>query len=125
MMKIMVVDDEQDVAFLFKQRFRKEVREGLVEFVFALSGDEAFKYLKSFTPPDVVLILSDINMPGMTGIELLKMVKENFPQLKVCMITAYGDEHNFKTAMAYGAAEYFTKPIDFEKLKKEMFPAMA
>ena len=125
MMKIMVVDDEQDVALLFRQRFRKEVKEGLVEFVFALSGDEAMRYLKSFSPPDVVLILSDINMPGMTGIELLKIVKENFPFLKVCMITAYGDEHNFKTAMAYGAAEYFTKPLDFEKLKKEMFAATA
>ncbi len=117
----MVVDDEQDVEFLFRQRFRKEVRDGLLELVFALSGDDAMKYLESVTPLDVVCILSDINMPGMTGIELLKMVKEKFPHLKVCMITAYGDDHNFKTAMAYGAAEYFTKPIDFEKLQKEMF----
>jgi two-component system, response regulator, stage 0 sporulation protein F len=123
MMKIMVVDDEQDVALLFRQRFRKEVKEGLVEFVFTFSGDDALKYLSSISPPDVVLILSDINMPGMTGIELLKMVKERFPHLKVCMITAYSDEHNFKTAMAYGAAEYFTKPLDFEKLRKEMFAA--
>ena len=120
-MKIMVVDDERDVELLFRGRFRKEVKEGLVEFIFTLSGDDAMKYLKSVSPPDVVLILSDINMPGMTGIELLKMVKEDFPHLKVCMITAYGDEHNFKSAMAYGAAEYFTKPLDFEKLKKEMF----
>jgi len=123
MMKIMVVDDERDVELLFRGRFRKEMKEGLVEFIFTLSGDDAMKYLKSVSPPDVVLILSDINMPGMTGIELLKMVKENFPHLKVCMITAYGDEHNFKSAMAYGAAEYFTKPLDFEKLKKEMFAA--
>lgn len=121
----MVVDDEQDVELLFRQRFRKEMKEGIVEFVFALSGDNAMKYLRSVSPPEVVLILSDINMPGMTGIELLKMVKENFPHLKVCMITAYGDEHNFKSAMAYGAAEYFTKPLDFEKLKKEMFAATA
>ena len=119
----MVVDDERDVELLFRGRFRKEMKEGLVEFIFTLSGDDAMKYLKSVSPPDVVLILSDINMPGMTGIELLKMVKENFPHLKVCMITAYGDEHNFKSAMAYGAAEYFTKPLDFEKLKKEMFAA--
>jgi two-component system response regulator (stage 0 sporulation protein F) len=125
MMKIMVVDDEQDVALLFRQRFRKEIKEGSVEFVFTFSGDDAMKYLGSISPPDVVLILSDINMPGMTGIELLKMVKERFPHLKVCMITAYGDEHNFKTAMAYGAAEYFTKPLDFEKLRKEMFAISA
>jgi YesN/AraC family two-component response regulator len=121
MIKILVVDDEQDVELLFRQRFRKDMREGRVEFVFALSGDQAMKYLESVTPPDVVCILSDINMPGMTGLELLKAVKERFPDLKVCMITAYGDDHNFKTAMAYGAAEYFTKPLDFEKLQKEMF----
>ena len=125
MIKIMVVDDEQDVELLFRQRFRKEMRDGIVEFVFALSGDAAMKYLESVSPPDVVCILSDINMPGMTGIELLKMVKEKFPHLKVCMITAYGDDQNFKTAMACGAAEYFTKPLDFEKLHKEMFPVTA
>jgi YesN/AraC family two-component response regulator len=123
MIKILVVDDEQDVELLFRQRFRKDMREGRVEFVFALSGDLALKYLESVTPPDVVCILSDINMPGMTGLELLKAVKERFPDLKVCMITAYGDDHNFKTAMAYGAAEYFTKPLDFEKLQKEMYAA--
>ncbi len=125
MMKFLVVDDEQDVELLFRQRFRKEVRDGLMELVFAFSGDEALNYLQSVTPPDVVCILSDINMPGMTGLELLKAVKEKFPYLKVCMITAYGDDHNFKTAMAYGAAEYFTKPLDFEKLQKEMFAVSA
>lgn len=117
----MVVDDEHDVELLFRQRFRKELKEGTVNFVFSFSGDEAVQYLKSLEPQDVVLILSDINMPGMNGIELLKAVKQDYPQLKVCMITAYGDEQNFKSAMAYGAAEYFTKPIDFDKLKQEMF----
>ena len=120
-MKIMVVDDEQDVEILFRQRFRKEIKEGRIEFVFTFSGDDAVRYLQSLKPFDVVLILSDINMPGMTGLELLKIVKEQYPHLKVCMITAYGDEQNFKTAMAYGAAEYYTKPLDFEKLRKEMF----
>jgi len=103
-----------------------EKKSGMVLWlVFALSGEDAMKYLQSISPPDVVCILSDINMPGMTGIDLLKMVKEKFPHLKVCMITAYGDDQNFKTAMAYGAAEYFTKPLDFEKLQKEMFAVTA
>ncbi len=116
----MIVDDERDVEFLFRQRFRRELREGTIQFCFAFSGDEALAYLRSLTTPDVVLILSDINMPGMTGLELLKTVKTHFAQLKVCMITAYGDQHNYQTAMQYGADDYFTKPIDFEKLKKEV-----
>lgn len=119
-MKILIVDDEQDVEFLFRQRFRKELREGTLEFHFAFSGDDALSYLKNLTPLDIVFILSDINMPGMTGLELLKSVKDQFPQLKVCMITAYNDEHNYKTAMEYGAEKYLTKPIDFDKLRKEV-----
>ncbi len=119
-MKILIVDDEQDVEFLFRQRFRKELREGLLEFHFAFSGEDALSYLKNLTPLDIVFILSDINMPGMTGLEMLKNVKEYFPQLKVCMITAYSDEQNYKTAMEYGAEKYLTKPIDFEKLRKEV-----
>ena len=120
-MKVMVVDDERDIEFLFRQRFRKELKDGTVEFYFAFSGEEALTHLRRFTPPDVVLILSDINMPGMTGLELLRTVKANHPDLKICMITAYGDEHNYQTAMQYGADEYYTKPIDFEKLKREVF----
>ncbi len=119
-MKVMVVDDERDVEFLFRQRFRKEIREGAIELVFAFSGDEALALLRGLSTPDVVLVLSDINMPGMTGLELLKNVKESFSQLRVCMITAYGDETNYKTAMQFGAEDYFTKPLDFDKLKKEV-----
>jgi YesN/AraC family two-component response regulator len=119
-MKVMVVDDERDVEFLFRQRFRKEIREGTIEFFFAFSGDEALAYLRSLAAPDVVLVLSDINMPGMTGLELLKLVKEDFSHLRVCMITAYSDETNYKTAMQFGAEEYLTKPLDFDKLKKEV-----
>jgi len=119
-MKILIVDDEHDVEFLFRQRFRRELREGVLEFHFAFSGEEALAYLKNLTPLDIVFILSDINMPGMTGLEMLKHVKEQFPQLKVCMITAYGDEQNYKIAMEYGAEKYFTKPIDFDKLRKEV-----
>lgn len=119
-MKIMVVDDERDVEMLYRQRFRREVRDGTLEFLFAFSAQEALDRLKSLTPLDVVFILSDINMPGMTGLELLKHVKENFAQLKVCMITAYSDETNYKTAMEYGAEYYFTKPIDFERLRQDV-----
>src|SRR6266849_3561003 len=114
-MKILIVDDEHDVEFLFRQRFRRELREGVLEFHFAFSGEEALAYLKNLTPLDIVFILSDINMPGMTGLEMLKHVKEQFPQLKVCMITAYGDEQNYKIAMEYGAEKYFTKPIDLDR----------
>jgi YesN/AraC family two-component response regulator len=119
-MKIMIVDDERDVEILFRQQFRKEVREGLIDLCYAFSGEEALEYLRSLSPPDVVCILSDINMPGINGLELLKVVKEKYPQIRVSMITAYGDEYNFKTAMSTGAEHYFTKPIDFTQIKKDM-----
>ena len=119
-MKIMIVDDERDVEILFRQQFRREVRDGLIDLCYAFSGEEALEYLESQTPPDVVCILSDINMPGINGLELLKAVKERYPQIRVSMITAYGDEYNFKTAMSTGAEHYFTKPIDFVQIKKDM-----
>ena len=119
-MKIMIVDDEKDVEILFRQQFRKEVREGRIDLCYAFSGEEALEYLRSQTPPDVVCILSDINMPGINGLELLKAVKEKYPQIRVSMITAYGDEHNFNTAMSTGAEHYLTKPIDFVRIKKDM-----
>lgn len=120
-MKVMVVDDERDVEFLFRQRFRREIREGTIEFVFRFSGAEALDYLKGPSAPDIVHVLSDINMPGMSGIELLKAVKESFSQLRMSMISAYGDETNYKAAMQFGADQYLTKPLDFEKLKKDVF----
>ena len=119
-MKIMIVDDERDIEILFRQQFRKEVREGLVDLCYAFSGEEALEYLRSLSPPDVVCILSDINMPGINGLELLRVVKEKYPQIRVSMITAYGDEYNFKTAMSTGAEHYITKPIDFTQIKKDM-----
>ena len=119
-MKIMIVDDERDVEVLFRQQFRKEVREGRVDLCYAFSGEEALEYLGSLSPPDVVCMLSDINMPGINGLELLKTVKERYPQIRVSMITAYGVEQNFETAMSTGAEHYFTKPIDFVQIKKDM-----
>jgi two-component system response regulator (stage 0 sporulation protein F) len=117
-MKIMIVDDEHDVEILFRQQFRREVKDGRVELCYAFSGEEALRYLNATTPPDVVWVLSDINMPGMTGLELLKVLKEQYPTIHVSMITAYGDEHNFRTAMSTGAEHYFTKPIDFDQVKR-------
>lgn len=120
MIKILIVDDERDVELLFRQKFRKEVRSGLLELAFAFSGDEALKLLDSEHPPEVVYVFSDINMPGMTGLELLEKIKGQFPSISVSMISAYGDSENYKKAMESGAKEFFTKPIDFDSLRKEI-----
>ncbi len=119
-MRILVVDDEKDVEILFRQKFRKEVRDKSLELVFAFSGQEALDMLEKSEPPKVVYIFSDINMPGMTGLELLDKVKSRFPQIKVSMISAYGDKENYDKAIKSGAKEFFTKPIDFNSLKKEI-----
>ena len=120
-MKILVVDDEKDVQILFEQRFRKEIRENLIEFVFAFSGEEALVYLNQHEH-EAVLILSDINMPGMSGLELLENIKHKFhkPPPIVMMITAYGDSENFKIAKELGADDFLTKPVDFTSLKEKL-----
>ncbi|HKL15337.1 MAG TPA: response regulator [Balneolaceae bacterium] len=118
--KILVVDDEPDVEMLFRQKFRKEIRKGRLDLEFAFSGAEALEILKSNDPPEVMYIFSDINMPGMSGIELLRSVKKEFPAIKVSMISAYGDDENYRKAMDSGAKEFFTKPIDFTSLKDEI-----
>ena len=121
MRKILVVDDETDVQPLFEQRFRKEIRNGWVTFAFANSGEEALKYLDGHDR-EAVLILSDINMPGMSGIELLKTIKQHHysPPPVVMMITAYGDEENYTTAIKMGADDFLTKPLDFTLLKEKL-----
>jgi CheY-like chemotaxis protein len=118
--KVLIVDDEPDIELLFRQRFRKEIREGLMTFNFAFSADDALQYLKALHPFDVVLLLSDINMPGMNGLELVRRVKGDFPRLKVIMVTAYGDEANHMAALGYGADDFITKPVDFSILKERM-----
>lgn len=120
MMKILVVDDEKDVEMLFKQKFRKEIRANQVEMIFAFSGRDALEILGNTEPPDVMYIFSDINMPGMSGLELLDQVKAKYPTIKVSMISAYGDNDNYNKAIASGAKEFFTKPIDFNSLKDEI-----
>src|SRR4051812_12459636 len=120
-MKILVVDDEQDVQTLFEQRFRKEIRSGDMNFVFAFSGEDAIKYLHQHEH-EAVLILSDINMPGMSGLELLKKIKYEHkqPPPVVMMITAYGDSENYQTAVSLGADDFLTKPLDFTVLKEKL-----
>lgn len=119
-MKILIVDDERDVEMLFRQKFRKEIKNEDLELIFAFSGNEALEILGESDPPNVVYVFSDINMPGMTGLELLEKIKSRFPFIKVSMISAYGDSDNHDKAMSSGAKEFFTKPIDFISLKKEI-----
>ncbi len=120
-MKILVVDDEEDMQTLFQQRFRKEIRDGLVDFAFAISGEQALEYMKG-NDHEAVLILSDINMPGMSGLELLERIKQNYvtPPPIVMMITAYGDADNYEQAMKLGADDFLTKPVDFKLLKEKL-----
>ncbi len=120
-MKVLVVDDERDVQILFEQRFRKEIRNNEMVFAFAFSGEEALEYL-NLHQHEAVLILSDINMPGMSGLELLDRIKNKYktPPPKVMMITAYGDKENFDTAMRLGADDFLTKPVEFPVLKEKL-----
>jgi len=120
-MKILVVDDEKDIQPLFEQRFRKEIKNGDIDFVFAFSGEQALEYLVEYKH-EAVLILSDINMPGMTGLDLLDRIKQNYhePPPVVMMITAYGDHDNYKRAMEMGADDFITKPVDFTALKEKI-----
>jgi two-component system, chemotaxis family, chemotaxis protein CheY len=120
-MKILVVDDEKDVQVLFEQRFRREIKNGEMNFVFAFSGEDALAYLMQHKH-EAVLILSDINMPGMSGLELLKHIKQKYlkPPPVVMMITAYGDAENYNTAKELGADDFLTKPVDFILLKEKL-----
>jgi two-component system, chemotaxis family, chemotaxis protein CheY len=120
-MNILVVDDEQDMKMLFEQRFRKEIKSGILRFAFANSGEEALQYMNAHHH-EAVLILSDINMPGMSGLELLQHIKQKYeaPPPVVMMVTAYGDEENYSQAMKLGADDFLTKPLDFMLLKEKL-----
>lgn len=118
--KILIVDDETDVESLFLQKFRKEIKKGLDELDFAFSGNDALNLLESQDPPEIMYIFSAINMPGMSGLELLEYIKASYPNIKVSMISAYGDQENYDKAVQSGAKEFFTKPIDFGKIKDEV-----
>ena len=117
---ILIVDDENDVAELFRQRFRREVRQGTYVLHFAMSGEEALAKLDGEIEPQLIVILSDINMPGMDGLALLREIKARRPELPVMMVTAYGDDERRQRAVQYGASEFITKPVDFDSLKAQL-----
>jgi CheY-like chemotaxis protein len=117
---ILIVDDEPDVAELFRQRFRHEARQGTYVLHFAASGEEALSRLNGEVRPELIVILSDINMPGMDGLTLLREVKKRRPALPVMMVTAYGDDERRKRAAEGGAMDFLTKPVDFDTLKENL-----
>jgi len=117
---ILTVDDEADVAELFRQHFRREVRQGLYVLHFACSAEEALQMLTDGIRPQLIVILSDINMPGMDGLGLLREVKKSRPHMPVMMVTAYGDDERRRRASEYGATEFLTKPVDFAFLKAQL-----
>ena len=117
---ILVVDDEPDVEQLFRQQFRRDIRAGRFSMDFAQSGDSALRKINDAGTVPLILILSDINMPGMSGLELLPKAKASRPDVPVIMITAYGDETTRRKALEYGAETLLTKPIDFVALRNEI-----
>jgi CheY-like chemotaxis protein len=117
---ILVVDDEPDVAELFRQRFRRETRDGTYVIHFANSGEGALELLTEGIKPTLIVILSDINMPGMDGLTLLGEIKDRFPELPVMMVTAYGDDERRRRATDLGAFEFVTKPVDFDALRAQL-----
>ena len=122
-MQILIVDDERSIERLFLQRFRKEIRMGKIELHFAFSGAEALDFLANNDWSDL-LILSDVNMPNMSGLELLRIVKSEYPTLKVYMLTAYSDEKNRQQALALGASDFLNKPVNFNLLKEKILTAL-
>ena len=117
---VLVVDDERDVETLFRQQFRRELRSGDFIMEFALDGESALARIRSADDVNLILILSDINMPGMNGLDLLERAKQLRPDVPVVMITAYGDNETERKAHAGGAEGFFTKPIDFSRLRTEI-----
>jgi CheY-like chemotaxis protein len=117
---ILVVDDEPDVALLFRQRFRREARDGTYVMHFANSGEDALHQLANGIEPQLIVILSDINMPGMDGLHLLEKIKQRFADIPVMMVTAYGDDERRRRASDLGACEFLAKPVDFDALKAQL-----
>ena len=117
---ILVVDDEPDVEMLFRQQFRRDLREGRFGMEFVQSGDMALQRITDAAGVSLILILSDINMPGMTGLELLPKAKATRPDVPIMMVTAYGDAETKRKALEGGAEGLFTKPIDFGALRSEI-----
>jgi CheY-like chemotaxis protein len=117
---ILVVDDEPDVTDLFRQRFRRETRQRKYVMHFAASGEQALERLADEIEPTLIAVLSDINMPGVDGLELLGEIKQRHPDVPVMMVTAYGDDERRRRARELGAFEFITKPVDFDRLKAQL-----
>ncbi|MFZ1064835.1 MAG: response regulator [Pseudolabrys sp.] len=117
---ILVVDDEPDVEILFRQQFRRDLRAGRFTMEFAQSAPAALKCISGASAASLILILSDINMPGMSGLELLPKAKAMRPDVPIIMITAYGDADTKRKALENGAEALLTKPIDFGALRSEI-----
>jgi CheY-like chemotaxis protein len=115
--RILVVDDEADVEALFRQQFRREIRDGRFKMDFARSAAEALQLIDAVAGETLILILSDINMPGTSGLNLLPKLRAARPDVPVIMITAYGDAETKRRALEGGAEALFTKPIDFAALR--------
>ena len=113
--RLLVVDDEEDLELLIRQRFRRHIRQGELDFVFAHNGKEAIEKLAE--DPEIRLVLSDINMPVMDGLTLLSQLEEIRPEIRAVIVSAYGDMENIRTAMNRGAFDFVTKPIDFKDLE--------
>jgi DNA-binding NtrC family response regulator len=122
--RVLVVDDEPDVEPLFRQQFRREVRQGLYTLDFALSALAASAILDGPSDEKIILLVSDITMPGMSGLDLIEQVKVRRPDLPVLMISDYGDAERVKTALARGADGFLSKPVDFPKLKQDIMAVM-
>jgi len=122
---VLVVDDEPDVEALFRQQFRRDLRSQRFIMDFASSASDALSRIGSSIGQSLILILSDINMPGMTGLEMLPKVKEMRPDVPVIMITAYGDADTRRKALESGATGLLTKPIDFTLLREEIDTRLA
>ena len=123
--RVLVVDDEPDVEAMFRQQFRRETRQGLYTLDFALSARDALVRLDGCMGEEIALLVSDINMPGMSGLDLLPQVKARRPELPVFMISAYGDKDTVATALERGADKFLTKPVDFSRLKQDVSSAIA
>jgi len=117
---ILVVDDERDAAELYRQRFRREAPNGDYALHFAESGERALQQLSDGISPRLIVILSDINMPGIDGLQLLSEIRRGWPHLPVIMVTAYGDDERRRRAAQVGAVDFLSKPVDFDYLKRRL-----
>ena len=122
---VLVVDDEPDMEALFRQQFRRDMRAGRFDLAFAAGGAQALEEIGAARGRDIILLLSDINMPGMTGLELLRHARALRPDLPVIMVSAYGDGPTRERALEGGAAGFLAKPIDFAALRGEIEARLA